>query len=171
MLRETLFRSVPRLLLLVLAFSLAGNSIARVRATVDSINVLDSTLSDTVRLKGKVVYLDFWASWCPYCQKSFPCMNQLANRYQKDGLQIVAVNMDKDRQSARQFIDKMKPTFEIIFDSTGVLATRFGVKAMPTSFIYGRDGRLRSRHEGFRVHDTLKLDSLVRSLLGNEPSN
>jgi cytochrome c biogenesis protein CcmG/thiol:disulfide interchange protein DsbE len=101
-------------------------------------------------LHGKVVLVDFWASWCGPCLQSFPWMNDLHARHGGDGLVIVAVNVDQDRALADAFLKKIPPQFRVEYDAAGSLAQQFGVEAMPTSFLIDRAGRVRVRHAGFR---------------------
>ena len=101
-------------------------------------------------LQGKVVLVDFWASWCGPCLQSFPWMNDLHAKHAVDGLVILAVNVDQDRALADAFLKKLPPQFRIEYDDQGTLAQAFGVAAMPTSFLIGRDGKIHARHAGFR---------------------
>ena len=101
-------------------------------------------------LHGKVVLVDFWASWCGPCLQSFPWMNGLHARHAGNGLVIVAVNLDQDRALADAFLKKVPAQFRVEYDQAGKLAKSFGVEAMPTSFLIGRDGKVRARHAGFR---------------------
>ena len=101
-------------------------------------------------LEGKVVLVDFWASWCGPCLQSFPWMNGLHSEHADDGLVIVAVNLDQDRALADAFLKKVPAQFRVEYDREGELARQFGVEAMPTSFLIGRDGTVRARHAGFR---------------------
>ena len=102
-------------------------------------------------LQGKVVLVDFWASWCGPCLQSFPWMNGLHAEHADDGLVIVAVNLDQDRALAEAFLKKVPAQFRVEYDQEGKLARQFGVEAMPTSFLIGRDGTVRARHAGFRA--------------------
>jgi cytochrome c biogenesis protein CcmG/thiol:disulfide interchange protein DsbE len=120
---------------------------------------------DLKALSGHVVYLDFWASWCVPCRESFPWMNAIQHEFGRDGLIIVAVNVDHARSDAEQFLRHHSPDFRIVFDPEGILAERFGVRGMPTSFLIDRDGRVHSEHEGFRVRDRGALEQQIRSLL------
>ena len=101
-------------------------------------------------LQGKVVLVDFWASWCGPCLQSFPWMNNLHARHAGDGLVILAVNLDQERALADAFLKKVPAQFRIEYDAKGQLAKSFGVEAMPTSFLIGRDGKVHARHAGFR---------------------
>lgn len=115
-------------------------------------------------LRGRVTYLDFWASWCPPCRQSFPWMDALHRRYRERGFQVVAVNLDHDRTLAEAFLDEQKPSFVVAFDN-GSVAHRFGVQAMPSSYLIGRDGQLLSGHTGFRDADRGRLEAAVRGAL------
>ena len=116
-------------------------------------------------LRGKVVYVDFWASWCGPCRSSFPWMAQLAERYQGRGFEVVAVNLDKDRTLAEAFLAehlaKTPEGFAVAFDPAGRTAGSYQVAAMPTSFVIGRDGRVLLRHAGF---DARRTDDVVKRI-------
>jgi thiol-disulfide isomerase/thioredoxin len=104
---------------------------------------------DLSAYKGKVVYLDFWASWCHPCEQSFPYMETLKSRYGRDGLVILAVNVDHSRDRADAFLKRVGSDLNIIYDADGKLAQRFKVSDMPTSLLIGRNGRVRYIHKGF----------------------
>ena len=99
---------------------------------------------------GKVVLLDFWASWCSPCLKSFPWMNQLQQKHAQDGFAVVAINVDQDRKLAEAFLAKTPAQFRVEYDPAGAIARKFDVQAMPTSFLIDRHGKVRFRHEGFK---------------------
>ncbi len=122
-------------------------------------------LLDLGALKGRVVYVDFWASWCAPCRESFPWMNHLQQELGSKGLVIVAVNVDRERRDAERFIQTHKPDFRIVFDPDGLLPEKFAVRGMPTSFLIDRDGRIHTRHEGFRLADREALAREVRALV------
>ncbi|MBS0395379.1 MAG: TlpA family protein disulfide reductase [Proteobacteria bacterium] len=120
---------------------------------------------DLAALRGRVVYVDFWASWCVPCRQSFPYMNEVHREFAKDGLVIVAVNVDQDRAEADAFLRRYPPDFRIAFDTGGTLAERFHVKGMPTSFLIDRAGNVRMQHQGFRPDDRGPLRDEIRRLL------
>lgn len=101
-------------------------------------------------LAGKVVLLDFWASWCEPCRHSFPWMSELQRVYGDAGLVVVAVNLDQDQRLAEQFLAATPARFRVEYDPAGAMATRFGVDAMPVSFVIDRSGQVREKHVGFR---------------------
>jgi cytochrome c biogenesis protein CcmG/thiol:disulfide interchange protein DsbE len=100
-------------------------------------------------LRGRVVLVDFWASWCEPCKRSFPWMNTLVERYGERGLSVVAINLDKDRDLADHFIAEREPKFTIAFDPKGGTAEAYHVAAMPSSFLVGPDGAILASHLGF----------------------
>jgi len=98
---------------------------------------------------GKVVLVDFWASWCAPCKASFPMMAKLQKDYAARGLVIVAVSVDEKPAAAAAFAKKLAPTFPTVHDRTQKLVTAVVAPTMPTSYLIGRDGRVRFRHEGY----------------------
>ncbi len=122
----------------------------------------------TVRLsdlRGKVVYLDFWATWCPPCRRSFPWMNTLHDRYHDQGLVIVAVSLDHSHKNMDRFLDQTQPRFVIAFDREGRVGDAYHIQAMPTSVLIDRHGNIRDIHQGFRQKDTPKIEAQIETLL------
>jgi cytochrome c biogenesis protein CcmG/thiol:disulfide interchange protein DsbE len=115
-------------------------------------------------LKGKVVLLDFWASWCGPCRQSFPWMSELQRRYGSD-LVVVAVNLDQERALAEQFLKVTPAAFRIEYDPEGKLATQFDVTSMPTSFVIDRKGQVREQHKGFRASQRAEREQAIAKLL------
>ncbi len=116
-------------------------------------------------LKGKVVYLDFWASWCEPCKKSFPWLHDIKQRYAEKGFEVVAVNLDKDRKLADEFLKVMDVNFLVAFDESGESASKYKLKGMPSSYLIGRDGKLYASHIGFIEKDKNKLEQAIKELL------
>lgn len=116
-------------------------------------------------LKGKVVYLDFWASWCVPCKKSFPWMNQMKQSYAGQGFEILAINLDKDKKLADEFLKGMDVNFEVAFDESGKSASEYKLRGMPSSYLIGRDGRVHASHIGFREKDKEQLEQAIKNLL------
>jgi thiol-disulfide isomerase/thioredoxin len=122
-------------------------------------------LLDLAAFRGKVVYLDFWASWCAPCRESFPWMNRLQGELGHDGLLVIAVNVDRERAAADRFLREHPAQFRIVYDPDGTLPERYGVRGMPTSFLIDRNGQVQARHEGFLVRDRDALTRQIRALM------
>lgn len=106
---------------------------------------------DLAQYRGKVVVVDFWASWCVPCRRSFPWLNKMHEKYANDGLVIIGVNMDASDAEAQTFLAEYPALFQIINDPDGDLAREYDVVAMPSSYVIDRDGKQVARHLGFKV--------------------
>jgi len=102
-------------------------------------------------LKGRVVVVDFWASWCGPCRKTFPVMEELHHRYAKRGLVILAVNEDKSRTAMDEFLKENPVTFTVLRDAKRKLAAEVKVPALPTSYLLDSLGKVRSIQPGART--------------------
>ncbi|GAB3470266.1 TlpA disulfide reductase family protein [Massilia terrae] len=118
--------------------------------------------------RGKVVYLDFWASWCGPCKQSFPWMNTIQSKYADKGLAIVAINVDTAHDDALQFLKQVPARFRIAYDPKGEAAKEFAIKGMPSSFLIGRDGKVISMHTGFNNGSREQLERAVEQALGGQ---
>jgi cytochrome c biogenesis protein CcmG, thiol:disulfide interchange protein DsbE len=116
-------------------------------------------------LRGRVVYLDFWASWCAPCRQSFPWMQQMQQQYRADGFEVIAVNLDQYRADADRFLRTYPTQLRLVFDSEGALATRFDVQGMPMSLLIDRHGATRFTHIGFLPKDRAVYESEIRALV------
>jgi thiol-disulfide isomerase/thioredoxin len=115
--------------------------------------------------QGKVVYIDFWASWCGPCAQSFPFMNKLYKDLHAKGLEVVGVNLDEEPQDALGFLAKTPAQFTILADASGQCPQDFGVKAMPSSYLIDRTGVVRHVHLGFKAAESAELRQQVEALL------
>ncbi|MGD2053246.1 MAG: TlpA disulfide reductase family protein [Gammaproteobacteria bacterium] len=118
------------------------------------------------KYKGKVVYLDFWASWCEPCKRSFPWMNKLQEQYGENGFEIVAVNLDESRKDAETFLQKMPAKFDVAFDKSGKTAEAYNLKAMPSSFLIDREGKLVYKSLGYRAEEKKVVEKKIQQLVG-----
>jgi cytochrome c biogenesis protein CcmG, thiol:disulfide interchange protein DsbE len=116
-------------------------------------------------LKGRVVYLDFWASWCKPCADSFPWMINLQHEFADAGLIVLAINLDKKKKKALKFLEGVDPILKIAFDPKGITPDLYQVQAMPSSYLLDRNGRLRYSHKGFSTESAGLLRSKVKELL------
>jgi len=159
--------TLPFLLLLALALP-AGAKTARVAAASPAPGFKLPTRTGTVtldELRGRVVLVDFWASWCGPCRQSFPWMSDLAEHNAANGFVVVAINLDKSREPAEAFLLELSPPFIVAFDPAGKTAEAYGVTAMPSSYLVGRDGRVLYRHAGFDLRDTETLEEHVKEAI------
>ncbi|MEI6354914.1 MAG: TlpA disulfide reductase family protein [Methylococcus sp.] len=115
--------------------------------------------------QGKVIYVDFWASWCGPCAQSFPFMNKLQKELGSKGLSIVGVNLDEKAGDAMGFLNQTPAHFELVADAGGKCAHELGVKAMPSSYLIDRQGVLRFIHLGFKPTEAQALRDEVEALL------
>lgn len=121
-----------------------------------------ASLSD---LKGKVVLLDFWASWCGPCRESFPWMSEMQDRYAAQGLEVVAVNLDQEESDAKQFLTQVPVRFTVLVDSQAQMPESFGLIGMPSSYLIDRQGRIRAEHIGFHKRDIEAYEQQIQTLL------
>ena len=114
---------------------------------------------------GSVVLVDFWASWCGPCLQSMPFLDGLQKAHAAEGLVVVGVNLDEVRAEADTFLAAHPVDFRIVFDAAGDVPKRYGVRAMPSSYVIGRDGTVRAVHLGFRGDDKAAIEADVRKAL------
>lgn len=114
--------------------------------------------------KGKVVYVDYWASWCGPCRASFPFMNELQKEFANDVV-VIGISVDSDKKDADSFLKETKADFLLGIDTTGVCPQEFGVNGMPSTYIFDRNGMLTYSHEGFRKTDPQKLRETLASVV------
>lgn len=121
------------------------------------------TLSE---FKGRVVLVDFWASWCAPCKVSFPALDSLHEEFHDSGLDVVAINLDEDAKGALAFLAGKSPSMTVLFDPKGRSPEAFKVDGMPSSFLIDRDGNIRFRHMGFTDQTRTDFRREIKILLG-----
>ena len=114
-------------------------------------------------LRGHVVLLDFWASWCGPCRQSFPLYDQLRAELPPGDFTVLAVNLDETPEAPRAFLDEHPVHYSSLADPSGKVAQDFGLVGMPSSFVLDRNGVVRARHAGFKPQD---IDDLRKEILG-----
>lgn len=120
---------------------------------------------DLKQYQGKVVYLDFWASWCKPCQKSFPWMNDLQHKFPSDSFQVVTINVDRKNDDMMTFLKNVPADFTIYHDPSGSMAQKFQLPAMPTSFIIDKTGKAVKKHVGFYSDKIPEMEADIEALL------
>jgi thiol-disulfide isomerase/thioredoxin len=114
---------------------------------------------------GKVVYLDFWASWCAPCKESFPVLNGWYSELKGKGLVVIGVSVDERAKDMQDALKKTPVTFPVLHDATHKLVEAANVETMPSSFIIDKKGIIRHVHTGFRSKDAAKLRKQIEELL------
>lgn len=118
------------------------------------------------QFKGKLVYVDFWASWCGPCRQSFPWLNEMQAKYGARGFQVVGVNLDARNEDARKFLAENPARFQVAFDPAGTTPRAYGIKGMPSSVLLGPDGKVVLQHAGFKEADRAELEKAIVAGLG-----
>jgi len=133
-----------------------------VASSAQSVSAADFDLED---YGGKVVVLDFWASWCVPCRRSFPWLNAMHEKYSGEGLVIIGVNLDLERTEAERFLAEFPASFRIVYDEEQALARQFDLIAMPSTYLIGRDGKVFDEHPGFKVKEQAEYEAAIVSAL------
>jgi thiol-disulfide isomerase/thioredoxin len=117
-------------------------------------------------LKGRVVLIDFWASWCGPCERSFPALDALYREWHARGFDVVAINLDEHRKDADRFLDKHTHEMPVVFDPRGESPRAFDVQGMPTSILVDRSGTIRFVHMGYTDKTIATMREEIARLLG-----
>lgn len=115
--------------------------------------------------KGKVVIIDFWASWCGPCRQSMPVLERLSKTYKDKGLVVLGVNIDNDAKTAAKFLSEVPVSFVVVNDASKSVAKAYAPPTMPSSYLVDREGRVRHVHAGFKSGDAKELEAEVQQLL------
>ncbi len=121
--------------------------------------------------ENKVIYIDFWASWCRPCRKSFPWINAMQEKYQDKGLVVIGINLDADLEKAYNFLKQTPAEFKLFSDPKGVLADKFTLIGMPSSLVIGVNGEVRHRHVGFKKSIIKEYETSIVQLLDEIPAH
>lgn len=117
------------------------------------------------RFRGKVVLVDFWASWCAPCRQSFPWLNAMQAKYADRGLVVIGINVDREHADAQHFLLEVPASFEILYDPSGSLAAQYEVPGMPSSYVFDPTGKLIGKHIGFRNASRAEREAEIEKLL------
>lgn len=157
-------------LLAALAFILPVEQISALSVgdKLPDCKIMTSNSAETLNVQtytGNVLYVDFWASWCPPCAKSFPYMNAMSNQYKDKDLKIIGINLDESPDDAGDFLNKHPANFPVFSDLDTECARAFAVQAMPTTYLVDRKGIIRHIHYGFRSSTADELQQKIDYLL------
>jgi thiol-disulfide isomerase/thioredoxin len=128
---------------------------------------MDGEMHSLEDFRGKVVMLNFWATWCPPCRREMPSMQRLYEKYRERGLTVVAVNQFEDPDLVFEFTGRLslEPTFPILFDRESRVSEQYGVKGLPTTYLLDKTGKIQFRAIGGREFDHPEVEALIESLL------
>lgn len=157
--RSKLFLFLPLFLFLIYS----GNSLAA-KAPPFTLTGDNGSIS-LKQFRGKVVYLDFWASWCVPCRKSFPWMNTMQAKYKSKGLVVLGINLDESKQAAKAFLKQVPGKFTMAYDPEGDTPGKYHVEVMPTSYLIDRSGNIVYSHRGFKKSQSAEMESRISELL------
>jgi len=116
-------------------------------------------------LRGQVVMINFWATWCGPCRQEMPLLEQIHAKYEPLGFTLLGVNVEPDSAPAQAWLKGVPVSFPILFDRENTVSAQFGVEAMPSSVLIDREGRVRHVHRGYKPGDESTYADLIRSLV------
>ena len=160
---------LARTLAVLLVTGMAAGASAAAPGEVAPAFALPTANGDIValdKLRGKVVYVDFWASWCARCRRSFPWMNEMQQKYGPRGFTIVAINVDKKRADADRFLAQYPAQFTVVYDEAGATPNAYRVTGMPSSYLIDARGNVTFVERGFLDEHKAALEDRVKALLG-----
>ncbi len=155
--------------ILALGLALAGSLFA-LSATADSAPdfTLPSSTGDNVRLaelRGQVVMLNFWASWCGPCRKEMPLLDEMSKRYSAAGFVLYGVNVEEDNTDAKKLIKELGVSFPVLWDAESKASSLYNVDAMPTTVMIDKKGEIRFVNRGYKAGDENKYRDQIRELI------
>ena len=146
-----------------------GISIAK--SPLDAINIeledLQGTMRSLTSYQGKVVFLNFWATWCGPCRSEMPSMQKLYDELKDEGFEIVAVNLQESRSQVKSFMDNEKLTFPVLLDKDGQAGAVYGARSIPTTYLIDREGKIFARAVGAREWNSPEIVAVLRDILKN----
>jgi Peroxiredoxin len=116
-------------------------------------------------LKGQVVMINFWASWCGPCRQEMPLLNDIYAGYKKAGFVLLGVNLDESADDAKAFLKKTPVNFPVLLDSQGKVADLYKNQAMPSSYFVDRKGNLVHLHQGYKPGEEAEYKRVIKKLL------
>lgn len=117
------------------------------------------------QFRGKVVYVDFWASWCGPCRQSLPALNDIRKEFRKKGFEVIAINLDEERDDAMEFLKEFPVAYPTARDTSGKVPEAYGLVGMPTAYLVDKKGNVQLVHEGFKESDIEELKQKITTLL------
>lgn len=128
----------------------------------------DGTMLTLESLRGQLVYVDFWASWCAPCLQALPALDALYRKYGDRGFTVLAVNVDTERKPALAMLDRLQPSYAVVFDPEGRWPGAFGLRGMPCGYLLDRNGEIVYTQAGYKASDLPRLEAAIVRELGQE---
>ena len=143
-------------------FLVSNKIVPSINFKLENINGIEEELTD---YRGKVVFLNFWATWCGPCRYEMPSMEKLYNEFKGDGLEILAINLGETAPVIKEFIEEYNLSFPVLLDKDNSVAMIYGARSIPTTYLIGRDGKILGMAVGAREWDSNALRALFREIL------
>jgi len=116
-------------------------------------------------LRGEVVMVNFWASWCGPCREELPLLDDLYQQYRDYGFTLLGVNVDENRAAADKLLEQIPVSFPVLYDPNSAVSELYQVDAMPSTILIDRDGNLRHLHRGYKPGYEDKYDAEIKALV------
>jgi thiol-disulfide isomerase/thioredoxin len=160
-------RQLPATALLALLACVSLSGATGAAATAPDFRLANRAGGETTLagLRGQVVMINFWASWCGPCRQEFPALDQMYRKYKPMGFTMVGINVESEKSDAERFLGISPVSFPILFVPQNSVSGSYGVKAMPTSVLVDRQGRLRWQHRAYQPGDEAKYIEQIRAML------
>jgi peroxiredoxin len=155
----------PALLLAGLVFSLALQAASQQAAPDFTLKSRSGENMKLSELRGQVVMINFWASWCGPCRQEMPLLEELYQRYQPMGFTLLGVNVEEDSAAAEKVLKEIQVSFPILYDRNNQVSESYDVSAMPSTFLVDRDGRVRHLHKGYKPGYENEYQQQIRELI------
>jgi len=162
---KTAKKAAAIMLMVVSAPLLSAGLLAAEAAKDFTLKSRDGKNLRLAEMRGQVVMLNFWASWCGPCRQEMPILDQLNKKYQKLGFTVWGVNVDEDPALAEKLLKETNVTFPILLDSKSTVSEMYGVDAMPTTVMIDRDGNVRFRHRSYKPGTEVEYENQIKTLV------
>ena len=165
------FRKLPATSLLALLACLSLSAATAVAPQAPDFRLENRAGGETslAELRGQVVMINFWASWCGPCRQEFPALDEMYRKYKPMGFTMVGINVETEKTDAERFLGMRPVSFPILFDPDNSVSGRYGVSAMPTTMLVDRQGRLRWQHRAYQPGDEARYIEQIRAMVREQP--
>jgi cytochrome c biogenesis protein CcmG, thiol:disulfide interchange protein DsbE len=137
----------------------------KVEAPEISLKSITGGISTLSSFRGKVVVLNFWATWCPPCRAEMPSMQRMYDELGDEGIDLIAVDLQESEKTVKDFLDKNDYTFPVLLDTDGRAGATYGARSIPTSFVIDTEGYAVAMVVGSREWDTDEIYAMLRSMV------